>query len=112
MSLSQAFITKQQKILSAEKEKLSGQISYLKKYPNYGDQDDDNTLELIDYRNNLTLEENLAQTLKEVKSALKNIETGSYGQCRKCLQLIEKGRLEMMPQAQTCSKCQKKSAKN
>ncbi|MDO8444349.1 MAG: hypothetical protein Q7S80_02495 [bacterium] len=112
MLLSNVFVEKQQKILLAEKEKLTSEIVKLKKYPDYGERDDDNTLELIDYENNLTLEENLAKTLKKIGVALKAIEDGTYGTCRKCLQLIEKGRLEMMPFAEVCSKCQKKPAKN
>ncbi len=107
MPLSKAFIEKQRNILLSEKEKLDGEIVKLKKYPDYGDRDDDNTLELVDYENNLTLEENLAKTLKQVKAALKRIEDGIYGTCRKCLQPIEKGRIEMMPFAEVCSKCQK-----
>ena len=108
MTLSEKFIEKQRQILLAEKERLSSEIAKLKKYPDYGDRDDDNTLELVDYENNLTLEENLAKTLKLIKTALKQIEVQKYGICQKCLQSIEKGRIEMMPFAQVCSKCQKK----
>ncbi|HLC43923.1 MAG TPA: hypothetical protein VJK08_02250 [Patescibacteria group bacterium] len=112
MSLSKAFIEKQKRILLSEKDKLIGAIAKLKKYPDYGEQEDDNTLELIDYENNLTLEENLATTLEKIGLALKAIENGTYGTCCKCLQFIEKGRLEMMPFAEICSKCQKKPVKN
>lgn len=108
MSLPKAFLHKQKAILISEKDKLAAAILKLKKYPDYGDQDDDNTMELIDYENNLSLEENLDHTLKKVNKALKDIENGTYGECKQCLDPIEKARLEMMPFTEYCSKCQKK----
>lgn len=108
MSLSKTFIKKQEEILLAEKDRLEGKIKSLKKYPDYGDQGDDNTQELVDYENNISLEGGLEITLKQVKKALKSIEAGTYGQCSKCKTLIESARLESMPYAEVCATCKSK----
>lgn len=109
MSLTKDFIKKQQTSLLAEKEKLEAKIKSLKKYPDYGDQDDDNTMELVDFENNSSLEEGLEKTLKQVKKALKAIEAGTYGQCAGCKTLIEGARLNSMPYAEVCVTCKNKT---
>lgn len=108
MPLSEKFIKNQQEILLKEKERLEKKIKDLKKYPDYGDLEDDNTMELIDYENNMSLEEQLAHVLKKIDKALKAIENGTYGQCPKCKESIEQGRLEAMPFADVCVTCQSK----
>ncbi|PIS08032.1 hypothetical protein COT78_00410 [Candidatus Berkelbacteria bacterium CG10_big_fil_rev_8_21_14_0_10_43_13] len=108
MSLPEEFLKTQKEKLESEKERLMSEISKLKKYPDYGDRDEDNTQEIVDYEKNLSVEDSLKQSLDEVNIALKSIETGDYGQCRKCSVEIDRELLEVMPSIDLCSKCQKK----
>jgi RNA polymerase-binding protein DksA len=50
-----------------------------------------------------------ARLLNEVVDALRKIETGEYGICEICEKPIEKVRLEALPYARLCLKCQAKS---
>jgi len=108
MSLPKEFLKTQKAKLESEKERLTSEISKLKKYPDYGDRDEDNTQEIVDYEKNLSVEDSLKQSLKEVKTALGSIETGDYGQCQKCSAEFDCEILEAMPSIDLCSKCQKK----
>lgn len=50
----------------------------------------------------------VAQTrLENVEQALKLVETGRYGTCQRCGATIEKERLEALPDAALCLKCQR-----
>ena len=108
MKFDQEFITKQKKILEAEKSKLEEKIKKLNKYPEIGDSDDENAMELTEFQSNLSLEEQLNYLLKKVILAIKAIDNGTYGQCSKCKEAIERGRLEIMPYADLCVTCKKK----
>jgi len=108
MKFDQKFITKQKNILKAEKIKLEEKIKKLNKYPEIGNSDDENAMELTEFQSNLSLEEQLKYLLKKVLFALESIENGTYGQCSKCQDAIERGRLEIMPYAELCVTCKKK----
>jgi DnaK suppressor protein len=51
------------------------------------------------------------QRLRDVSDALKRIESGSFGICEGCEELIPKKRLEVFPAARYCIKCQSKLEK-
>lgn len=103
--LDKKFIEKQKNILNDEKTRLEEKIAKLKVRQDYGYDDEDNAQEMSDFENNLSIEEQLNFLLAKVNRALKAIENGTYGQCIKCKQNIEKGRLEIMPYAELCVKC-------
>lgn len=105
MTYKAAFLEKQKEILLKEKEKIEDKISRLKKYPDYGTDDEDKLQEIEDYENNLSLEGQLELLLKKIKKALKAIDNGTYGQCAECKKNIEEGRLEIMPYAEICVTC-------
>lgn len=105
------FIAKQKETLEAEKERLEKKIKELDKFPSYGDSEDDNAMEMADFQSNLSIEEQLKFLLKKVNDALKSIENGIYGVCKKCKSAIEEGRLEIMPYAELCVKCHKDTQK-
>jgi RNA polymerase-binding transcription factor DksA len=44
---------------------------------------------------------------KQIEKALERLARGTYGQCAGCGNLIESGRLEIMPYAAFCISCQK-----
>lgn len=109
MTLDKKFIEKQKASLVAEKQRLEDEIKSVAKYPNYGDQDDDNAQELVDFEKNISLEGGLQKTLKQVKTALTAIEKGTYGKCSKCGELIENSRLVSMSYADVCATCKSKT---
>jgi DnaK suppressor protein len=51
------------------------------------------------------------QYLKAIEIALARIETGEYGQCLECLDLISDKRLEAVPAAELCIACKDKKEK-
>lgn len=53
----------------------------------------------------------LSKRLEQIKSALGRIGRGSYGVCTNCGKPIEKERLEIMPTAELCIKCEKEKGK-
>jgi RNA polymerase-binding transcription factor DksA len=51
------------------------------------------------------------QYLKAIEIALARIESGEYGQCQECLDLISDKRLEAVPAAELCIACKDKKEK-
>jgi RNA polymerase-binding protein DksA len=109
--LDKEFIEKQKESLLAEKERLETKIKELNKFPEYGETEDDNAMEMTDFESNLSIEEQLKFLLKKVTDALGTIDNGTYGTCEKCQKAIEAGRLEVMPYAELCVECYKESKK-
>lgn len=64
--------------------------------------------EVEQYEAMLPVEHTLESRLEHIDKALDKIEKGTYGICSKCGQPIEKERLEILPEADTCMKCEKK----
>jgi RNA polymerase-binding protein DksA len=71
-----------------------------------GDSPDDNAAEVTDYEDNLAIEQELEEDLKEIDEALERIENGTYGICTDCNQPMTVERLEAMPEATLCIKCE------
>jgi len=87
--------------------KVSEKGEYAPKFPNYGDDEDDNILEIENYSENVKIEERLERLLNQTKKALRNIKDGSYGYCKNCGKQINLERLKAYPIASTCSRCSK-----
>jgi len=111
MALKPETINQLKKNLLIEKENLTERIKKLKVYPDYGNIGEDNLQEVIDYENNVSIEEQLDLVLQKVNKALDAIENGTYGECRKCQTAIEEGRLEIMPYSDLCVTCEQHSKK-
>ncbi|MFN7292795.1 MAG: TraR/DksA family transcriptional regulator [Pirellula sp.] len=45
------------------------------------------------------------EEIREIRTALKRIDDGSYGTCTQCHKSISKARLEALPWATSCIKC-------
>jgi len=103
--LEKRFIEKQKETLFTEKERLQKKMKDLEKFPDYGDDEDDNALELTEFESNLGLEQQLKFLIKQIDRALKAIENGTYGECKQCQSTIDEGRLLAMPYTDICSKC-------
>jgi RNA polymerase-binding protein DksA len=56
----------------------------------------------------LGLIENEQETLDQVQSALKRIESGTFGRCEECGEPIAKPRLQALPYTKHCIQCARK----
>lgn len=76
-------------------------------FPSHGDKEDENAAEVAQFSDNLSLESELESALKDVRSALKAIENGTYGKCKYCQQPIDSQRLLARPTSTSCIACKK-----
>ncbi len=101
-------IEKELASIAQKDEKLKG--DYDTRFPDFGvhQSSDENALEVTAYESTLPIEYALEIRLADINKALKNIETDEYGICENCREPIDPKRLEIMPEAKFCLKCQKK----
>ena len=71
-------------------------------FPNMGDGTDDNAMEVEMYATNLGEEKTLEIRLDKVNNALSRIAAGAWGRCVVGGEPIEKARLLVAPEADTC----------
>ena len=50
-----------------------------------------------------------ARSIREIRAALDRIEQGAYGECERCEEPIPPKRLDALPWARLCVKCQSKA---
>lgn len=62
--------------------------------------------EISDIERGTAFKRNEESILKKIDSALESIKTGNYGICKKCGVEINEERLEFIPYAEYCTKCQ------
>lgn len=60
------------------------------------------------FNNEVALTDAEVSMREAVQEALRRIEEGSYGQCRGCGEMIAKARLDALPHANFCIKCERK----
>lgn len=82
--------------------------NYSAKFPQYGDKEEDNALEVSTYSDNVVLEQTLEKSLRDVNDSLKRIAAGTYGTCRYCGELIDIKRLLVRPTSSACVACKEK----
>lgn len=85
--------------------------SYVTKFPNLGDEIDDNAEEIVEFDQNLAIEKNLEPMLRDIKSALSQIEKGTYGVCKYCKKPIDLKRMEARPFSSSCISCKSRIQK-
>lgn len=105
MPIAKTFLEKQRKALLDEKVRLEERISRLREYPDYGFDEEDNVREISEFESNRSFETQVRYLLDKVDKALEAIDNGTYGQCAKCQNAIEEGRLAIMPYAELCVSC-------
>lgn len=81
---------------------------YTTVFEEIGDSPEDNADEVTAYGDNLAIEHELEDNLTEIDKALTRLADGTYGFCQDCQQMISLERLEIMPEATLCIKCEEK----
>lgn len=76
-------------------------------FKDVGNEEGDNAAEVAQFSDNLSLEEELDKALRDIASALKMIEAGTYGTCKYCKQPIDERRLLARPTSSSCIQCKK-----
>ncbi len=94
---------------SFAKKNTNVENEYDAKFPDYGDDEDDNASEVADFESDLYLEKTLEKSLEKVDEALKIIDKGTYGKCIVCGKSIPEERLVAFPTANKCMDCKKKT---
>jgi len=94
--------------IASKDEILKG--DYDTRFPDFGtpQSTDESALEVTAYENTLPIEYALELRLIDINKALKKIKDGTYGICENCDEPIDPKRLEIMPEARICLKCQQK----
>jgi len=103
-----AKVEKELESIAQRDPKLKG--DYDTRFPDFGapQSTDESALEVAAYESTLPIEYALEVRLQEINKALDKIKNGKFGLCEKCGQAIDEKRLMIMPEAETCAKCQKK----
>lgn len=102
------FTRKQKKNLQKELKRLEEQYKLTRKFPEYGTSEDENVQEVEKFQENLSLQSNLRNLIRDAKKALAKIERGTYGICGECKTKIEQGRLKAYLAADLCVTCASK----
>ena len=105
------FLRKQKKLLGKELKRLEEQFKITRKFPEYGSSEDENAQEVEKIQENLGLQRNIRNMIKDTKEAIRKIEKGKYGVCENCKGQIEPGRLKAFPAASLCVTCAGKKFK-
>lgn len=108
------FLKEQKTKLLHEKARLEQELKNIEKFPEYGNNDEDNSEEVESFLTSQGQDKQLLQMLTEIKEALTRIDNGTYGYCANCKEkmMIDKKRLEAFPAATTCINCEKNNAEN
>jgi DnaK suppressor protein len=74
----------------------------------YGNHMADDATEAFEQAKELALHENARQLLVQVTDALDRFDQGTYGICERCTAEIDPARLEALPYAGLCLRCQQR----
>jgi len=72
----------------------------------YGNHMADDATEAFEQSKGLSLQQTIKRRLTEVSDALHKFDDGTYGTCEQCEQAIDWARLEALPAARLCIRCQ------
>lgn len=74
----------------------------------YGNHMADDASEAFEQAKELALHQNAEQLLLKVKQALNRFDQGTYGTCESCGTAIDPARLQALPYATFCLRCQQR----
>lgn len=118
-AFSSEFLDKIKKLLLSEKTRLENELAkfttknphvaddYDATFPEYGDKEDENALEVAQYTANKPLELALEKELRDVNKSLGRLAKGDYGICKYCDKAIDEKRLLARPTSGACVSCKK-----
>jgi len=95
----------------AERNPETIEEDYITKFPQFGDDYDENADEIPVYESNLAVEQNLERTLRDINAALARMDDGTYGICKYCDTPIDVRRLEARPASSSCMTCKSRILK-
>ena len=100
-------VAQELKSIARKDPKVQG--DYDTRFPDFGtpQSTDESALEVAAYESTLPIEYALEIKLQRINKALEKIEKGEYGKCEKCDKIIDEKRLQAIPEAENCAKCQK-----
>ena len=75
----------------------------------YGNHMADDASEAFEQAKDLALRQNAEKLLAQVKEALARFDRGTYGICQRCREEIDPARLEALPYANLCLRCQQRN---
>lgn len=75
--------------------------------PKDSESEDESASDVAQFSDNLSLEDELDKALRDIESALKLMEKGTYGVCKYCKQPIDERRLRARPMSSSCINCKK-----
>lgn len=87
--------------LSESQSEISGENSYEDHFADSG-------TATFERERDLSLERNIKDLLQRVEIALKNLEKGTFGTCRRCGEEIDPARLKALPYTDLCIACKRK----
>ncbi len=100
------------KRLEEERDRLRKQICQQevlgKEHSGYRNHIADDATDVFEQTKNLALRRNLERLLEQVEDALHRLDEGKYGICKDCGEEISPARLEAIPYATLCIKCQQR----
>ncbi|KKQ90449.1 MAG: Transcriptional regulator, TraR/DksA family [Berkelbacteria bacterium GW2011_GWA1_39_10] len=102
------FLRKQKKMLQKELNRFEEQYTLTRKFPEYGTSEEENVQEMEKFQENLGLQKNIKNLIKDTKKAIQKIDKGTYSVCEICNGAIEQGRLKAYPAAGICVTCANK----
>lgn len=86
---------------------IDSNVSFLTELSLYDNHPSDTASEVYDKERGLALKGNEINILNKINDALNRVEDGTYGKCQECGKDINEERLEFIPYAEYCVKCQK-----
>ncbi len=115
--VSSTFINEMKARLLGEKLRLEGEMARFphrqtsheadETFQKTSESEDESASDVAQLSDNLSLEEELDKSLRDILSALKAMEKGVYGTCKYCKQPIDERRLRARPMSSSCIKCKK-----
>jgi len=90
------------------KEDKHAKAKHRPSFDEIGSTNDDNAKEIDMYSTNLSVSKVLEKNIKDIDSALKRIEDGTYGICKYCKKEIGEKRLLARPVSSACISCKNK----
>lgn len=94
-----------------EKSHVESELAHLREFlqAEVDVEPDEGDAEVFEREKNAALIAVLERRLTDIDTALKSMERGDYGVCRKCGKAIELERLEVKPDATLCVTCQQET---